>query len=118
MEMKETELESLKVFIEENSSKRVIAENGERFLLKLYGATTARSLDRHRYVMYLRSIKASSLKSEFSLKSLPPTSESAEQHSFRAYHSIQQNNGIELPPTDCGWTNYDGKLHPTTMIIF
>ena len=43
MKMKETELESLKVFIEENSS--VIAESGERFLLKLYGETTERSLD-------------------------------------------------------------------------
>ena len=35
---------------------------------------------------------------------LPPTSDAAKYHSYRAYYQVQQWLGNELPPTEWGWT--------------
>ena len=78
MKMNTLELESLKVFTQENSSKEAIAQSGEKFYIKMYGSTVAKTLDRLRYLTYLKCIKTLSLKSDFSLESLPPTSAAAE----------------------------------------
>ena len=57
MKLSLEELGSLKLFKRHDSSKDDIAEGGEVFYLKLYGATTAKTLDRQRYLMYLKSIE-------------------------------------------------------------
>ena len=52
----------------------------------------------------------SPLSSAFKLESLPPTSTAAKFHSFRAYQTIQQWLGNELPPDLWGWQNRDATL--------
>ena len=84
----------MKLFKRQDSSKDDIAASGEVFYLKLYGATTAKTLDRQRYLLYHKSIKASSLKTEFSLESLPPTSAAAKHYSYRVYHTVQQSEAV------------------------
>ena len=74
MKMDALELESLKVFTQENSSNEAIAQSGEKFYMKMYGSTVAKTLNRLRYLTHLKCIKTLSLKSDFSLESLPPTS--------------------------------------------
>ena len=82
MKLSLEELGSLKVFKRQDSSKNDIAASGEVFYLKLDGATIAKTLDGQRYLMYLKSIKSSSLKNKFSLESLRPTSATSKHHSY------------------------------------
>ena len=114
MKMNTLELESLKVFTQENSSKEAIAQSGEKFYIKMYGSTVAKTLNRLRYLTYLKCIKTLSLKSDFSLESLPPTSAAAEHHSYRVYHTVQQNQGKNLPPSNYGWVDKNSVLTPIT----
>lgn len=86
---------------------------GELFLLKLDGVVQSKSLDKHRYTMYFRSVHRASLSSSsFKLESLPPTSGVATLHSFRTYHTIQQWQGNDLPPIEWGWQQREGMLVP------
>jgi len=64
-------LDVLDVFENHGSSKEDVTRAGEEFLLKLYGARTVQTLDKHRYTCYNRSIRRSSLSSSFKLESLP-----------------------------------------------
>ena len=62
--------------------------------------------------MYKRMVVQSPLSSAFKLESLSATSIAAKFHSFRAYHTIQQWLGNELPPDLWGWQNRDATLVP------
>ena len=86
-----------------------VSASGETFLLKLYGAKTAMTLDRQRYVSYKQKLKNAKITSAFLLETLPPTSTAAKQHSFRVYHAVQQSLGVTLNPLDWGWVA-DGDL--------
>ena len=55
----------------------IIANVGEMFLLKMYGAVSSTSLDKLRYILYTQSVSRSSLSSGFKLESLPPTAAAA-----------------------------------------
>src|SRR6218665_3510517 len=81
-------LNVLDVFENHGSSKEDVTRAGEEFLLKLYGAPTIQTLDKHRCTCYNRPIRRSSLSSSFQLESLPPTSAAARQHSLRSYLTV------------------------------
>src|SRR6218665_556607 len=83
-------LDVLEVLENHGSSKEDVTRAGEEFLLKLYGARTFQTLDKHRYTCYNRSIRRSSLSSSFKLESLPPTSAAAKQHSLRTYAAVER----------------------------
>ena len=61
---------------------------------------------------WVKSIKASSLKTEFSLESLPPTNAAGKHNSYRVYHTVQQNESNKLPSTDYSWMTHNGQLVP------
>ncbi len=103
----------LETFTCATSRKEDVAIVGEQFLLKLYGANKAETLDRYRYIAYNRAISRSSLSSTFKLESLPPTSAAAKQHSYRTYHTVQQWVGNSLSPLEWGWQLKENCLVPT-----
>ncbi len=72
----------LSTFLNPDSSHEEVAQVGEQFLLKLYGATRATTLDKHRYILYNRTLSRSSLSTPFKLETLPPTSAAARFHSY------------------------------------
>ena len=96
MKINTLELESLKVFTQENSSNEAIAQSGEKFYMKMYGSTVAKTLNRLRYLTCLKYVKTLSLKSD------------------RVYHTVQQNQGKTLPPSNYGWADKNGVLTPIT----
>jgi len=105
-------LDVLDVFENHGSSKEDITRSGEEFLLKLYGARTVQTLDKHRYTCYNRSIRRSFLSSSFKLESLPPTSAAARQHSLRTYLTVQQWKGNKLNPVEWGWHVRENMMVP------
>ena len=104
--------DSLNTFTEPRSTPEYyyIANVGERFLLKLYGAVRSTWLNKLRYILYTRSVSRSSLSSGFKLESLPPTAAAARFHSYRAYLAVQQWIGNNVCPTDWGWQYRNGSL--------
>ena len=102
--------DSLSTFTEPRSTPEDIANVGERFFLKLYGAVRSTSLGKLRYILYTRSYRRSSLSSMFKLESLPPTASAAKFHSYRAYLAVQPWIGNNLYPTDWDWQYRDGGL--------
>src|SRR6218665_3217659 len=96
-------IDVLEVFENHGSFKEDVTRAGEEFLLKLYGARTVQTLDKHRYTCYNRSIRRSSLSSSFKLESLPPTSAAARQPSLRTYLTVLQREGNKLNPVEWGW---------------
>ena len=93
--------DSLSTFTVPRSTPEDIANGGERFLLKLYGAVRSTSLDKLYYILYTRSVSRSSLSSGFKLESLPPTAAATKFHSYRVDLVVQQLIGNKLFPTDC-----------------
>ena len=85
-----------------------MSKAGERLFLSLYGATSYNiSLDNQRYILFQKSLKNIAPK----LESLPPTSASAAQHSFRTYYQVQVWCGNkELAPEQWGWMRWNGVL--------
>ena len=61
------DLDHLSTFTEPGSSHEDAANVVESFLLKLYEAVSSTSLNKHRYIMYTRAIRRSSLSSGFKL---------------------------------------------------
>ena len=53
--------------------KEEIEAAGEKFMMKLYNAKTASTLNRHRYVTYNKKLKSAKASSKFTLETLPPT---------------------------------------------
>ena len=59
-----------------------VTNEGEQFLLILYGAGKFATLNKYRYVAYTRSVAKSSVSSSFKMASLPTTSAADQQHSY------------------------------------
>ena len=91
------------VFSLHSSTHEDVANAGEKFLLKLYGAEQFATLNKYRHVAYKRSVAKTSTSSTFKMASLPPTSAAAQQHSYRVYLQVQQWLGHCIPPTEWGW---------------
>ena len=101
-------------FCQPDSSKEAIAISGERFLLKLYGATEEKSLNDLRYSLYVKATAKLSLTSKFVLASLPPTTAAAKEHSLRVYLQVQRWLGTQHEATDFGWKLHKGNLVAVT----
>ena len=85
--------DSLSTFTEPRTMPEDIANVGERFFLKLYGAIRSISLDKLRYILYTRSV---SRPPGFKLDSLPLAVAPAKFHSYRAYPAVHQWIGNNL----------------------
>ena len=95
-----------------DKKKEEISAVGELFLLKLYASKTATSLNKLRYIIYNMKLKGTKVTSAFLLETLPPTTAAAKQHSYRAYHTVQQCLGNDLNPLDWGWALSGNDLIP------
>ena len=117
--LKPEDFSFLDIFQNSNATGDEIAEAGEKLLLKLYGADeSTQSLDEHRYAMYNKQITKKSITSinGFELKALPPTSDAAKYHSYRAYLQVQQWKGnTDIRPTDWGWST--SETADTTVLV-
>ena len=110
--MKSNEIEDRQLFCNDIASHLQIKSAGEHFLLRCYGCPTTSTLDKQRYLMYNRRISKMKLTSTFKLETLPPTSDAAPQHSYRAYHAVQQCLGNDKDPTQWGWKRINNTLFP------
>jgi len=99
------------------SAYDVISKAGEKFLLRLYGATHETTLDDLRFSLYVKATAKLALTFKFSLASLPPTSDAARQHSLRVYLQVQSWLGIKHEPTDYEWKLVNSKLIPITTTV-
>jgi len=112
------DLSFLDVFKAKTSTHEEIKVAGEMLLLRAYTApATVDSLDELRYVRYKKQVAKKSLTAGtgFDLKSLPPTTDAAKYHSYRAYFQVLKWLGnTDVSPTDWGWTTdaQSGHLVP------
>lgn len=103
---------TVSVFNDSDATKDQIAVAGEAFIIALYGKSKNKTLDEYRYYMYHQYTAKKSLKANFDLASLPPTSAAASQHSFRVYHQVQTWLGNDLDPCQWGWRLVGNSLLP------
>lgn len=106
----------MQIFNDPQASADDIAAAGEAFLLVMYGEKADCSLDKQRYSTYRRTIAKQPVHAKFDLATLPPTSAAARQHSYRAFHQVQQWLGNDLDPTNWGWKLENGRLRPVTSL--
>ena len=121
MVQKKSEYGSLDTFMKNGGTHEEVKQAGEDFILQIYGASNYSSLNEYRHVAYKRAIARSSLNSEFSLASLPPTSAAAKQHSYRTHLTVQEWMGNSLNPTEWGWRSLvplemDIPVAPETLL--
>ena len=103
----------LDAFTSPYSTNEEIAHAGQKFLLRLYGASPrVKSLDEQRFIQYSRSVSKASISTVFKLEVLPPTTAAAKFHCYRAYHTVQMWLGNQLDPTGWGW-----RINSTGMLI-
>ena len=68
-------------------STNEVKKAGERFILTMYDASKFQPLDEYRYIAFKRGIVRST---SFQLENLLPISATAKQHSYCAFHTVQQ----------------------------
>lgn len=71
------------------ASKDEMAKDSEVFILSVCGADKTQSSDKYRFYAYKRTIAKMSVKSEFHLSTLPPTSDAAHLHPLRVFLEVQ-----------------------------
>lgn len=91
--------------------KMDIYQAGEKALVCLYGGTTEQGLDELRYQRFCEKVYASA--SPVQVKTLPPTSAAAHQHSARVYYQVHEWMGEQdKDPKNWGWKEVQGCLRP------
>jgi hypothetical protein len=96
-------LDNLDVFISATSSTDSICKAGRKLFQYLYGAPNS-SLSEIRYILYSKQTSSGILSPE----KLPPTAESADEYSLRAYLQLQDWLLLETmsrEPTNYGFVN-------------
>ena len=88
-----------------------MCNSGGKCILFLYGGERFSTLDEFRYYAYSEAIGSKGISSSFNLTTLPLTSVAAKQHSYRAYHQVQQWLGNDLSPIEWGWILTHGLLN-------
>lgn len=108
-------MECVSIFNSHRSTANEIEKAGERLFLSLYGTTHSNiSLNELRYNLFQKSLKKIAPK----LESLPPTSASGAQHSFRTYYQVQVWQGNKgLVPEEWGWMRQDHILQPVKTTL-
>lgn len=107
----------MQVFNDSQASADDIAAAGEAFLLVLYGGKPDGSHDKLRYSTYTRTLAKHPVHAQFDLATLPTTSAAGRQHSYRAFHQVQQLLGNALDPTVWDWKLKTGRLRPVTKTL-
>lgn len=103
--------DSLLIFNNESSSADDILSVGQEFLLKLFNAPKfITSLNQYRHYVFNKTVASN--KKQVQLSRLPPTTDSAKQHIFRAYLQVQLWRGNVLNPLDWGWEKYGNTIRP------
>jgi hypothetical protein len=91
-----------------------VEQAGERALVCLYGGKKTETLNELRARMFSEKVTTSA--SSVQVKSLPPTSDAAKNHSRRVYLLAQVWMGSEdLSPSDWGWQLLDERLQLRKM---
>lgn len=91
---------AVELFKQETVDPTVLASAGERFYIALYGGNqNEKSIDHLRYKRFVKSVT----KSKCNISSLPPTKDTARQHSFRTYHQVQAWLANDPNPENWGW---------------
>lgn len=106
----------LLVFNDPKADPSEVADAGRHFLLAMFGAKNTEDLDCFRYQCYLKAIAKQPIHSLFKLAALPPTSAASMQHSFRAYHQVQQWLNEKTNPLEWGWKKIGEHLRPITTV--
>ncbi|XP_054259880.1 uncharacterized protein K02A2.6-like [Macrosteles quadrilineatus] len=73
------------VFNNSDVPKEELLNNGEKFVLGLYGMDRFSSLNEARYFKFNLMTKKANLRTNFDLARLPPTTEACQQHILRVY---------------------------------
>ncbi|KAK3919247.1 Histone-lysine N-methyltransferase EZ1 [Frankliniella fusca] len=100
------------LFNEENANIEKLVEIGERVIRALFNGSSFKTLNELRLFLYHRMAANKKLDTEFTLKTLPPTSAGARQHILRVYLTVQNWLGRELDPTRFGWQKQGDRLLP------
>ena len=98
------------IFLHSKSGKTEIKESGEKIFLCISKCQDKENLNEARN--YLFSKKTCTNKNAVKLCQLPPTSEAAEQHSYRVYFQVQAWLGNHLDPEKWGWRKVGRHLAP------
>lgn len=84
----ETFLNSVQAFYQENASVDCLAEIGDEFVRRMYGAKDGIPLTKLRHQLYQRTIAKQALTADFDLAVLPPAACSTRQHCLRVYYQV------------------------------
>lgn len=101
----------------------------ESFICHLYGLKKLADVNRARMEIFNKTYKVSDTSQPFSLNvrnydacNLPPCQSELRQHLLRTkyiaclWRNAHYRTVTEMSPTNCGWTNEDGKLKPTWFV--
>ena len=91
----------------------IIQEHGEKLLCLFYNIKGNNSLDSLRYVVFQRKVATAT--KFISPESLPPTSDAALYHSYRAYHQTQVWLGNTKDPLNWGYYIRQNMMLPIKM---
>jgi len=110
--------EMLVFFKDPRETQAQIADNGEKFLVKLYGGTI--ELDNLKDLRY-RIFSTVLAKPKCQLSRLPPTRDAAKYHSFRPYLQVQAWMGSQGShqklPSAWGWKHTKRGVLPITITM-
>ena len=103
----------LSLFSNKNMLHSDISSAGEKAIAMLYGGNSSVTLDELRYSVFCTKLSVNTR--IVSPEQLPPTTDAAKFHSYRAYHQIQTWMGVNLPPEEWGWMIKGNYLLPKLM---
>ncbi|KAE8738446.1 hypothetical protein FOCC_FOCC016069 [Frankliniella occidentalis] len=96
-------LQEVMLFHQPNGDEKRLVELGEKIIINMYNGAKRENLKDVRYALYVKKVNNKNSKKEMKLKTLPPTSPSAREHTLRVYHQVQSWYGRKLDPTKFGW---------------
>ena len=77
------------LFTDNDCAIKDITDAGEQIILKLYGKHNSKTLDEMRVFTYKKKLLSKSAKNKIDPRSLSPSSNAAEYHTLRVYHTVQ-----------------------------
>lgn len=110
--------EKMTLFNEKNADPDALADLGEAFLLKLYGARKGNEcINELRYIKFNQISARLALNKDFDIAVLPPTKAALRQHFLRVYYQVQEWIGNKLNRLEWGWISKNSMLVPNTGVL-
>ena len=97
------------VFYNSAATKAQVEKAGGRLLLGIFNKKGIQCINILRQKVFMEKVAGTTVVKP---ESLPPTKDSASQHSYRAFHQIQTWLGNPLDVTKWGWKEVESKLVP------